>query len=236
MKRRILAGWGLAIFLVPLLAAASAKGNRAQLYYQKAMEAYLAGEYDEAILMDTKALEANPQYTKANSLLQILISEKDMAGKTVIWIGGKPAPAVKGKAASPVIIVKKTVAGLSEADKLKLQELEERVRVAGQLLGRETQGRFKELTDGQALAAKRLTELGDAQDQTQKQVETLSRTLAQNKGNLFSNLLALLALLVAGTALFLETRSRRELERHRYLISQGLGRDISDKVVNINRA
>jgi len=228
---------GLALFLAPLLAGAAVKANRAQAYYQKAMEAYLAGEYDEAILMDTKALDLNPHYTKANALLQILVSEKDMAGKTVIWIGGKPSVVPQSKAAPErVMIVKKTVEGLSEADKMKLKELEERVQVVGQLLERESQTRYKELADGQVLTSKRLTELGDVQDQTQKQLEDLKQTMAQNKGSIIPDLIALLALLVAGIALFLETRTRRELSRHRYLISQGIGRDITDKVVNINRA
>ncbi len=50
--------------------------------------------------MDTKALQLNPTFPKAEGLLSILISEKDTARKTVIWIGGKPATLEQGRAAS----------------------------------------------------------------------------------------------------------------------------------------
>lgn len=85
------------IFLLLLVAAPAllyaevpATGESADDLYQGALQAYLAGDFDQAILMDTKALQLNPQYPKAEGLLSILISEKDTAKKTVIWIGDNP--------------------------------------------------------------------------------------------------------------------------------------------------
>src|SRR5580658_2323427 len=77
-------------------------------YYQSALQSYLSGDFDQAILLDSKALQANTQDKKAQALLSILISEKDNANKTVIWIGGKPAIVASPKsleAPAPVTII-----------------------------------------------------------------------------------------------------------------------------------
>jgi hypothetical protein len=205
--------------------AASAVKTGASGYYQQALEAYLAGDYDQAILLDSRAIAADPKSVKATALLNVLVTEKDQAGKTVIWIGGKPAPVQKvekKKSPAPVIIVKKFIQGLSQADQDKLKELEDRVQTVGLLMEKESQGRFKVLTDGQV--------------QTNQRLEEVEKSLSvKPKEPMAPSLISLLALLIACAALALGLKTRRDQARLRYLFGQFSKVSDSDKVVNFSR-
>src|SRR5580692_11669636 len=120
-------------------------------FYQSALQAYLSGDFDQAIFLDSKALQENSQDKKAQALLSILISEKDNANKTVIWIGGKPAivesPQSPEVPAPVTLIQEKTVpAPVHPATgSKKLAELEARVQTTAFLMERDSFSQYREL-------------------------------------------------------------------------------------------
>ncbi len=133
-------------------------------YYQSALQAYLTGDFDEAILWDTKALQLDPQDKKAESLLSILVSEKDTDNKTVIWIGGKPTVVQEvnpnpAPVAAPVTIIKEKAARPAAADNRKLQELETRVQTVAFIMERDSFNQYRELSGAQAQTNKNIQEL-----------------------------------------------------------------------------
>ncbi len=65
--------------------------------YQQALDTYLNGDYDQAILLAAKAVQADPQNQKAQNLLTLLTNEKKDIGKYEIWLSGQG-----GKAATPI--------------------------------------------------------------------------------------------------------------------------------------
>ncbi|HET9869005.1 MAG TPA: hypothetical protein VFR02_00710, partial [bacterium] len=85
----------------PAPAAGPALG---ETLYQQALDSYLGGDYDQAILLAAKSVEADPQNAKAQSLLGLLTKEKKDIGKYEIWLStgqGKvpEGPAEDGTAA-----------------------------------------------------------------------------------------------------------------------------------------
>jgi TolA-binding protein len=54
--------------------------------YQQALDTYLSGDYDQAILLAAKSVEADPQNQKAQNLLTLLTNEKKDIGKYEIWL------------------------------------------------------------------------------------------------------------------------------------------------------
>lgn len=119
-------------------------------YYQSALQAYLSGNFDQAILLDSKALQANAQDKKAQALLSILISEKDNANNTVIWIGGKPALVASPQnmeIPAPVTIIQEKknnpVARPNTVDARKLAELETRVQTVAYLMERDSFSQYR---------------------------------------------------------------------------------------------
>lgn len=77
----------------PLFAqdAVSAPPAAAEDLYHQALASYLDGNYDQAILLSARSLEKDPTFQKSKNLLSILASEKELEGKTVIWLAGKPS-------------------------------------------------------------------------------------------------------------------------------------------------
>jgi hypothetical protein len=176
--------------------------------YQGALQAYLSGDFDQAILLDSKALQINPGFQKAQGLLSILISEKDTARKTVIWIGGKPptiteAPPVAPLA--PVTVLKERVVNNNRSaagDAQKMKELETRVQTVAFLLERDSFNQYRELTG--------------AQVQTTKRLEEISSGLKDvGRGQTQGNFLFLLALIIACFALWNSWNTRRELKKQK---------------------
>ena len=204
-------GMGLIIlFLSPVLLHAEGvvSGESADDLYQGALQAYLAGDFDQAILMDTKALQINPKFTKAEGLLSILISEKDTARKTVIWIGGKPATVEQAAPApppAPVTILKERIInnnGSPRVDNKKLAELESRVQTVAFLLERDSFNHYRELSGAQVQTTKRLDEISQS-----------LRDVGRGLG--ISNALFLLALLIACLALWNSWRARQEIQKQK---------------------
>ncbi|HEY5037534.1 MAG TPA: hypothetical protein VIJ93_00520 [bacterium] len=64
---------------------------KAEDFYHQALNAYLDGNYDQAIVLTAQSLGEEPSYAKSKNLLSILTVEKDQEGKTVIWLAGKPS-------------------------------------------------------------------------------------------------------------------------------------------------
>lgn len=196
-------------------------------YYQSALQAYLTGDFDEAILWDTKALQIDSQDKKAQDLLTILVSEKDTANKTVIWIGGKPTlvqdvnpnPA---PVAAPVTIFKEKAARPTGADNRKLQELETRVQTVAFIMERDSFNQYRELSG--------------AQVQTSKRLDEMSFDLkGLGSGIRFSNLLFLLALVIAGAALWKSWKNGEEIKRQTRVYGQTEASEEKGRVIKIHR-
>lgn len=62
----------------------------ADVLYHKALNFYLDGNYDQAILFAAESVEKDPGNEKSKNLLSVLTSEKEQEGQTVIWLAGKP--------------------------------------------------------------------------------------------------------------------------------------------------
>lgn len=150
MKKAIGLGF-LALLAVVALGAASEVPPTAAGYYQQALESYLGGDYDQAILLDTKSLQVDPGSTKAKALLSVLVSEKETAGKTVIWIGGQPTLVEKKvPAAPPAPVIQREIIRTERLDQAKLQELENRIQTVALLMEKGTAAQYAELEIGRA--------------------------------------------------------------------------------------
>ncbi len=215
--------WILVVFLIlpALLWAEAGKDVSPDEYYQSALQAYLNGDMDQAILLDSKALQMNPQNQKAQALLTVLIGEKDTANKTVIWIGGKPATIEAAPVSqAPVTVVREKWSGARapRMDEKKLQEVETRIQTIAFLLQRDSINQYKELTG--------------AQVQTTSRLDEISFNIKEMRSGLnYGNLLFLLALIIACLALWNSWRTRQEMKRQN---SRGRSDDSrDDRVVNL---
>lgn len=173
-------------------------------YYQSGLQSYLAGDFDQAILWDSKALQLDPQDKKAASLLSILVSEKDTANKTVIWIGGKPSLVQdvnpNPQPVAPVTIIKENAPRAVGTESRKLQELETRVQTVAFLMERDSFNQYRELSGAQA--------------QTSKRLDDISFNLkGLGLGMWVSNILFILALAVAGLSLWKSWKNGVEIKK-----------------------
>jgi hypothetical protein len=211
----------LALLIAPaILWAEVGKDVSPDEYYQSALQAYLNGDMDQAILLDSKSLQMNPQNQKAQALLTVLIGEKDTAQKTVIWIGGKPATveAAAPVSQAPVTVVKTNWTKAPRLDTAKLQEVEARIQTITFLLQRDSINQYKELTGNQM--------------QTTHRLDEISFNLKEMKSGLgYGNLLFLLALIIACLALWNSWRTRQEMKKQSF---RGRSDDShADRVVNL---
>lgn len=196
-------------------------------YYQSALQAYLAGDFDQAILLDSKALQTDPQDKKAEALLSILVSEKDAANKTVIWIGGKPTLAgnepINPVPQVPVTIFKDKVSRPAGADSGKLKELEARIQTVAFLMERETFSQYRELSG--------------AQVQTSRRLDDISLNLKGLGGWMWvSNILFLLTLAVSSLALWKSWKNGREIKRRMRTFHEPGRIEEKGKIIKIHRA
>ncbi len=199
-------------------------------YYQSALQAYLSGDFDQAILLDSKALQANSQDKKAQALLSILVSEKDNANKTVIWIGGRPAVVESPKgleAPAPVTVIQEKTIGVSArpkgVDDKKLAELEARVQTTAFLMERDSFNQYRELNG--------------AQEATNKRLEEISLTLKDlGNGVQHSNFLFLLALVVSGAALLKSWKNGQDIKKQKATMGHPAATNERDRVVSIRRS
>lgn len=188
--------------------------------YSQALQAYLGGNYDQAILMDSRALQADPKDAKAQALLSILVSEKDKANQTVIWIGKENGTEVAAvdppvPVTAPVVAPQaKPPAARSSAKTQGLAELQARVNAVAFLLERDQNSQYRELKGAQVGVQKRLDEI--------------------NARSLWGNFLFLLALLVGATALWKSWRNEREI-RHQMTFWHGHERNEQGRVVQMRK-
>ena len=198
-------------------------------YYQSALQAYLSGDIDQAILQDSKALQNNNQDKKAQALLSILVSEKDASNKTVIWIGGKPAvmdsPQTK-ELPAPVTLFRdrppQPRAARASVDSRKLAELETRVQTVAFLMERDSFNQYRELNGAQVATNKRL--------------EEISLNLKDlGTGAQHSNFLFLLALVLSALALWISWKNGQEVKKQQTFIDRAQDPENRDRVVNIRR-
>lgn len=231
MKSIILAGFLVGWFASTMAIAQAVDGVATPTdYYQSALQAYLSGDFDQAILLDSKALQANSQDKKAQALLSILISEKDNANKTVIWIGGKPAivesPQSPEIPAPVTIIQEKTAppaAHPASVGNKKLAELEARVQTTAFLMERDSFSQYRELTGAQVATNKRLEDM----NLTLKDLEN---------GAQHSNFLFLLALIVSAAALWKSWKNGQDIKNQKAIMDHPPSAHERERVVSIRRS
>ncbi len=199
-------------------------------YYQSALQAYLSGDFDQAIFFDSKALQDNSQDKKAQALLSILISEKDDANKTVIWIGGKPAVVESSKnleASAPITIIPSRTLKVGThpfgVDNKKLAELEARIQTTEFLMERDSFSQYRELNEVQV--------------DTNKRLEEISSNL-KNLGNSVqhSNILFLLTFFVSIVALWKSWKNGQNIKKQKVIIDHPPTINERDRVVSIRRS
>lgn len=188
-------------------------------YYQSALQAYLGGDLDKAILFDSKTLQYDPQDKKAQALLSILVSEKDTSNKTDIWIGGKPA-ALDAGLGNPEFqnlsaVAKEKASRTSALDRKKLNELETRVQTVAFLMERDSFNQYKELNS--------------AQVQTTLAVKELSLNFH------YMNIFLLIPLALAVIAIWKSWKTEQDIKKQMETISQTHEHERSGKVVHIRR-
>ncbi len=224
---KILGPFSLAWLLVTAVAAQTAQTVEAPKpvndYYQSALQAYLTGDFDEAILWDSKALQVDPQDKKASALLSILVSEKDTANKTVIWIGGKPTVVENALANQvpqvPVTIYKDRTGRSAAVESRKMQELETRVQTVAFLMERDSFNQYRELSG--------------AQVQTNKNLEEISLNL---KGLGFGMwILFILVLAVASLSLWKSWKNGEEIKRQAESFHRTAPTEEKGRVIKIHR-
>jgi hypothetical protein len=234
MKRIMMAGFLVGWFASTMAIAQAVDGVATPTdptdYYQSALQSYLSGDFDQAILLDSKALQANSQDKKAQALLSILISEKDNANKTVIWIGGKPAivesPQNSEVPAPVTVIQEKTIPAVihpASVGNKKLAELEARVQTTAFLMERDSFSQYRELTGAQVATNKRLEDI----NLTLKDLEN---------GAQHSDFLFLLALIVSGAALWKSWRNGQDIKTQKAKMDHPPSTHERERVVNIRRS
>jgi len=210
---------------MPSLLGAVPLAKKAAQFYQKALEAYLAGDYEQAILLDSQALEINPQYKKAKSLLEVLVEEKERIRKAEIWLRGeeKQQPRLSKSGRPQPVVVQR---GL---DKEKLQELENRIQTVALLMERDSQDRFHELSEDQAKSTSRMEEMAKTLNDQELAGQKTQKEIS------FASLLSLLALLISLFALWVSRKTRAEQKRQLALLNRINPMDSLGNVVNIHK-
>jgi hypothetical protein len=93
---------GAALSLNAQTAGPAPTPTAAEGFYHQAMNAYLDGNYDQAIVFTAQSLQADPNFDKSKNLLTVLTTEKENEGKTVIWLAGKPVVVAAPRVPLPV--------------------------------------------------------------------------------------------------------------------------------------
>jgi len=215
-----------------LLRATATEEKRAVKLYQGALEAYLSGHYEEAILMDSQALDINSHYKKAQSLLDVLIKEKEKANKTEIWLRGEDQVKVPVPIPSSITRTQRVIIN-HEIDKEKLKELESRIQTVALLMERDSVDRFHELSDGQAqnntrldTIAKTMGDMGEANKKLEAEMD---------KGFGWNYFFSLLAILLSSWALWTSHRTQKEQQRQLGLLNRINPLDGLGNVVNLHK-
>jgi hypothetical protein len=194
------------------------------------MKAYLEGDFDQAILLDTRAIQADVKNQKASDLLAVLVKEKEQNKNTEIWIGADRAAAQAPVVSSDITIPKPMPVSRTarHRSKKKLKPatpvtvvdqsadnkaLEGRVETLLLLMGRNASDQYRELTTAQVDTVKRV-------DENLSRIKTLqadvSRTMEESDSQLMLfTVFQCLALIAALLALWMAYRARVEIKRLR---------------------
>lgn len=147
--------------------------READRLYQKALDAYLAGNYDQAILHAARSVQENPAEPKAQDLLSVLVAEKESLERKEIWIGRPREPRPREAASVTVAadsleehrriweelrLLREEIArgAGGGTDPGRLRDLERRVTVAAGLLARNTTNQYEEMREAQLATLERL--------------------------------------------------------------------------------
>jgi hypothetical protein len=178
MKGRPLILLSLVLCLVSTTAILSGSEESDRIYRQS-LDAYLLGNYDQAIVLAAQSLQVDPNENKAQDLLAVLVAEKERIGRSEIWIAGKspndgPTPVTKPEALgtdpssvvdervwSELKILREDVQRLRESQrkdsaKYLMTLFEQRVQVIAGLLEKSSAGQVESVRKEQALTNKRL--------------------------------------------------------------------------------
>lgn len=214
MKKAWLIGlllWGA----IPAVWPAPAGSVKAKDLYQEALDSYLSGNYDKAVLLDTQALQADPQDRKASELLNILVYEMKWAHQTDIWIGAQDSPLSPKipAATAPPPPGKPSLRKTFKAGPAALSQLAAQIQVMNLLMARNAEEQAKMLKLAQG------NEDGKWRD--------LSQRVAWLEGQSPTDelvpmrILCLLALLVAFIALVSSLKTQKELKQYKaYFLSR----------------
>jgi hypothetical protein len=213
MKKLILIGI-LVLGMTPVSWGGPANAPKAKAYYQGALKAYLDGDYDKAVLMDSLALQLDPQLDKAANLLNVLTIEMDKAHQTDIWIG---SPGSSGQV-TPLVpatsLVGKRIIPSKPADVTKLTQLQAQIQVMEFLMSRNSEEQVKIFQ----MTRKAPKEKPDLKIPSSPQV------------------LFLLALLLAIIALVASMKTRQELKRYKdYFLSHNTPAADLEKILLMRR-
>lgn len=222
----------LCLLLPGISRAVVSAEKKAVQFYESALESYLSGDYEQAILLDSQALEVKPDYKKAKALLDVLVKEKDRMTKSEIWLRGEdqakvPIPIPRSSTRAQRVIIN------HELDKEKLQELENRIQTVALLMERDSMDKFHELSDGQVQNNTRLDNIAKTVEDAQEAQKKSDAEMAKGFG--WNYFFSLLAILLASWALWNSRQTRKEQERQLALLNRINPLDGLGNVVNIHK-
>jgi hypothetical protein len=153
------------------LAAVSLRAEEAepaQVYYQQGLDAYLQGDYDQAILLTAKSLQTDPQFKKSQDLLSVLVVEKEQGSQTEIWLSqkkrdlGLAAPAEgHDEIWTEIRDLQKKIGSL--ADSGQMRALERRMTSLVHLMEKTANGNYEEIQSSQAKTLEKIENVAGRQ-------------------------------------------------------------------------
>lgn len=225
MKKLILIGF-LLLGMTPTGWGDTINAQRAKAYYQDALKAYLDGDYDKAILMDSKALQLDPHQPKAAELLNILTYEMNSAHQTDIWIGSQRG---ENQAVPPIPLSSRLHSGgihignprLAPAQLIQLQA---QLQMISMLMSRNSEEQAKIMDMAKSDSDNRLNVISKRLGSLEEKSITDDLTPME--------ILCLLAVLLSIIALMVSMRTRKELKRYKdFFLSHNTHAVDLDKVV-----
>jgi len=145
-------------------------GEDAEAFYQKGMDNFLQGDYDNAILNAAKSLQVEPGFKKAQDLLSVLVVEKERGSQTEIWLGNKtrPAPEVVSVPTPDLSDIRRDILGLGERitvleKRNPSSQLERRLQIFTAMIQKNNKDNYLEIKDSQNKSMEKIERLGAGQ-------------------------------------------------------------------------
>jgi hypothetical protein len=200
----------LSVFASP--ARAQVKNIESNRLYKGGLDAYLAGNYDRAILLAAKAAQADPQSKKAQDLLSVLVAEKEKIARTEIWISNPKQASKQPKRIdikflwAELVIIRKEIKAIKAMKAGRapingenlLPQFERQVQVIAALLDRSSTAQ--------------MTEMKTAQDQVYRALGVTQTVGLRMAMILFG--LCLVSLILSVAAFLRRERPKREAESY----------------------